>query len=521
MRKIIALMLCVLMLSSFILASCGEKEEVSSKPEASTPAGESKEPESDTEQNSSNESENVSEEISGTTEDPYRDADGKYVSKNLPAFKEEWSDKETFTVLVYSNKVQNTYFSEEIESLYETTDAQIIEGVNERNKWIEDTYGITVKALPVDDVNVTLKLAIESSAGEFDAAMPFMANAAVLAQDGSLYNLAEFDDYIHLDAPWWDSNATKSLSIANKVFFTTGDISLMQKIVSNGVAFNKKLMHDSFQDVDVYQLVRDNKWTLDRYYQMCKSFTRQGDESEQMDENDFWGSMGGGVGFYYAAGETLSKKDPDDYPYMSIGADMRSVTVAQKVLGYLEEKGTWYITVDDFTDQTDKWNKTVKMFGEGKTLFFTFAFSALKKFRAYDVVYGILPNPKYDEAQEDYFSNCTANMAFGVCIPYYYSDPEYSAYMLELLAVGAKNHISNAYYSSVLKGKDANTDDDEDMLDKIFNNIVYDPALVFNFGGLNSFFSTAKSNTVTSTIESMKDTVESAINDLIESFEAQ
>lgn len=510
MKKTLALLLCVLMLVSVALASCGEETEESK---------ENKDESKATDTSKADTSEESSAPV--IDDDPYRDETGKYVDKNIDKyFDPAWQDYGEFKVMVYSNEQQDTYFSEEIESLYDTTDDKIIEAVNLRNAEIEDKYGIKVKAVPVKSVPDEMRKLMASSNDVFDAAMPFMASAATFAQNGDLYDLTEFD-CIDFDAPWWDQNANESLSIAGRIFFTTGDLSIMQNIVSNGIAFNKKLLADNFPDVNLYELVRKGEWTIDKFYEMCKEFTRQGDDNEKMDENDIWGSMGGSDVLYFGSGETICGKDADDLPVLTIGSDnQRSIDVAQKVLGYLEEKGTWYVTVKEFTDRTDIWGRTVKIFGEDQALFDIFCFSALKKFRAYDVVYGIVPVPKYNEEQDRYFSKCVANSAYGVCIPLNVRDADFSAFMLELLAVGGKNYLSSAYKTAVLKGKDANTEDDEEMLGIIFDSIVYDPAIVYAFGDINNIFTTATSGTLISKLEELSGPVDEAINKIVEAYDS-
>ena len=147
MKRLLAFVCVLVMVLSLVLASCGGGNETSAPASSSAQAG--TESSANTGENSTPD---VSEENPDTTsEDPYRDENGNYVNKNQVQFREDWKDREVFRVLVYSNKVQTTYFSEEIESMYETTDDKIREAVDMRNKEIEDKYGIAIKAVAVDD----------------------------------------------------------------------------------------------------------------------------------------------------------------------------------------------------------------------------------------------------------------------------------------------------------------------------------------------------------------------------------
>ncbi len=510
MKKTLSLIMCLVLLVSALLVSCAENGGDESKAEEQSKAGDESKAETSAEESRSD-----------TSEDPYRDSTGKYVKKDMAEFDPDWSDYKEFRVMVYSNEVQSTYFSEEIESLYETTDDKIIEAVDTRNQEILDKYGIEVKAVAVGDVTAELRTLMAAATDTFDAAMPFMTGCATFAQNGDLYDLTQFDKYIDLRAPWWNQNANASLSIAGRIFFTTGDLSIMQNIVSSGIAFNKELMSQAYPDINMYELVKEGKWTIDKFYEMCKGFTRQGDDNEKMDENDIWGSMGASDSLYFASGETICGKDADDLPIVMIGKNnQRSIDVAQKVITYLNEKGTWCVNVEDFTDRNDVWGRTVKIFGEGQALFDSFAFSALKKFRAYPVVYGIVPLPKYNEEQDTYFSRCSANSAYGICIPKCVKDEEFSAFMIEALAIGGKNYLTPAYKTAVLKGKDANTEEDEEMLGIIFDNIIYDPALVYQFGNINKIITNSKPDTLISNLDSLIPSVEAAIEDIVIKYES-
>jgi hypothetical protein len=312
------------------------------------------------------------------------------------------------------------------------------------------------------------------------------------------------------------------MSIGDKVFFTTGDISIMQKIVASGIAFNKSLMKSYFPDYDIYEEVENGTWTLDKLYSMCKTVTGSVVDDDVMDENDRWGILDTGPSFFYGCGEQLITKDADNYPILALGATERSINVAKKVLEMSNDTKTWMATVADWTDRTDIYGTIVKVFGENRALFMALHFSAVKKLRPYGVDFGIIPAAKYDENQDGYYTKCSAAYSYGVCIPYSVKDPEYSAFMLELMSIGGKNYISNTYYNVILKNRDFKDEESEHMLDIIFSSIVYDPAVVYGFSGLNTILAdltAAKSTDITSKLDSIKDSVQQSIDDFIAAYE--
>ncbi|MBR5859462.1 MAG: extracellular solute-binding protein, partial [Clostridia bacterium] len=287
-KRLLSMLLCLLMLAtSAFLVACGGGEEESSSAAVSN----------------------------GTTGENIED----YVT--MPEFKWQGEEYEEFTVLIYSNETQTTYYCEDVEpDLYDSTDASLNDAVSRRNDEILAKYGVTVKGVPVADVQTDLKEDITSDLCMYDAALPFMPAAASLAQEGYLYDLNEFEGYLHLDQAWWDQSANKSLSIGGKLYFTTGDISIMTKIVSTAITFNKEILQKTFPDTDLYQMVKDRTWTFDKMIEMSRATTAETDGTTGMTYNDNWGlssSYGDVSAFFIASGNNYISKNSDDIPVIT------------------------------------------------------------------------------------------------------------------------------------------------------------------------------------------------------------
>ena len=466
----------------------------------------------------------------GPAQDDYHDGSGKYWPTYSDALSEEIiGDRTEVRVLVYSNKIQTTYFSEEIEpGLYSTTDAKLTEAVTERNNLVSEKLGIDVKAVPVDDVNATLRQEILAPTGEFDIAMPFLGNCATLAQEGSFYDLRDFEaeGIIDLSAPWYDQNANDSLSIQNRIYFTVSDLSIMQKINSFAMTYNPDLLSTKYPDLDMLQLVADGEWTFDKLYEIGRAFSGDLNGDGTLDHTDNWGLVSGYndvVHFYIASGEKLCTKDENDNPILAIGSDS-SISVSQKILSTLQSNN-WVSFAQDLTAQgvADIWSTSLAIFGEGRAPFRVSVFSAIKKLRAYDIDYGVIPMPKASEEQDAYYTHCSGG--FGVVIPTFLSEEEakYAAYMVDVLSAGGKQYIATAYYDQILKNKDALSDSSKeiDILDLIFENVVYDVGVIYGFQGLNSLHTNlmiAGSTDIASALESVRSQVTEKINQIVEQY---
>ena len=507
--RIFALLLALLMLLTAVLTGCGEEEE-----------------------NSGETSSGTNSDVSGSETDIYKDADGNYTLKNLNMPEFNFTQTE-FKVAVYSNEKESTYYSEEIDpdQMYDTTEGVIKEAVKVRNDLIEAETGVKIVGMLVANVRDALVDDFTTGLKSYDAAMPFMGACASLAQDGMLYDLNDFSDYLHFDAPWWDHSACESLSIGNHLYFTTGDISIMQKITSIALTFNKEMYNDQIAGTygNLYELVRNKQWTFDKMYEMGKIVTADTDGEAGMTYKDTWGlstSDADAEKYYLGSGERFISKDASDLPVLALGTSENSIKVAQKALSLLERDDEWTMNNQRLSGQvTNIWVTSLDVFGENRCLFRTTAFSAIKKLRAYEQAdeFGIVPLPLMYEGQDTYYTPASAKYAYGVVIPLNAEDAEFSAYMLELMSCYAKNTLTPAYYETTLKTRDAKDVESEDMLDNyIFNNVVYDLGIIHDFGKVSSQLSTLmanKSTDIVSTLDANRDAIESAIEACVEAYE--
>ena len=500
--RMIAPALCLIMALSCLFTACGGD----SKPETASSLA-------------------VSQESSSAQKNDISD----YVA--MPEFR--WTGQEgfgEFHLCIYSNEEATTYFCEDIvPGLYSTTEVQLDDAVARRNDEIESKYGVRITADAVANVVETFKNDVGSSLNTYNAAIPYMHAATSLAADGYLYDLYQLSDYIHLDQPWWDKNAADSASIGNRLYMITGDISIMPKIVSFAITFNKEMLAKNFPGTDLYQTVRDGEWTFDRMVEMSKTVTSDSDGEAGMTYKDTWGlssSYSDATAYYLASGKSLIKKDANDMPELAIG-DEASVSAAIKVLQNLELEDVWVFHCNTAQGQVPNiWQTSLDVFGENRCLFRTSAFSAIKKLRAYDDAdeFGLIPMPKLDAEQENYYTYCNTVYAFCAVIPSSVStdEAEFSAYMLELMAYGGMKYITPAYYETILKSRDLRDSESEEMLDNyIFKNVVYDTGNIYNFGNIQGAINSLcekKSTDVASTLESIKSSIETAIEETVEQY---
>lgn len=92
---------------------------------------------------------------------------------------------------------------------------------------------------------------------------PYISVDAMLTE-GMLLDLSE-QPAINTDAPYWNGQLMEQLSIKDKMFLGYNDFSLANTWL---ITFNKDI-HKAYQMENVYELVDNKGWTLDKMISMA------------------------------------------------------------------------------------------------------------------------------------------------------------------------------------------------------------------------------------------------------------
>ncbi len=454
--------------------------------------------------------------VGGNEKNEFIDAEGNYVPRHEV---KDMGGKE-FTIIVRGS-AYGTYQSDDFTTESELYGELIDDAVQRRNDMVERLYNVKLDVVRSDSVENDVLLDCQSNLGTYDAIMPALSRLSNLATQGYLYDLASLDNF-DLEAPWYDENCTSAFSINDQVYFTTGDITILNKVNTPSILFNKEMAKKYFPDEDFYQLVRDKKWTFDKLVECGMAVSSIATPDGSYSDDNIYGMVtayGDPGCFYGASGELICSKDSDNLPYLTIGTSERSVTIAQKILNTYKD-ANWLIFAQECEQPV--WETSFAIFYEGRSLFRPSVFSATTKLRSLsEIEFGVLPMPLMDSTQEKYNSYCTTGATAGIAIPICAEDPEFSAYIIEACSAWAKNYLTKAYYEVNLRYRDLRDDESEEMLDIIFANIVYDIGQCYDFGGLSSMFSELAKNRsadIVSSIESRKSEAQSSINELKELY---
>jgi hypothetical protein len=163
----------------------------------------------------------------------------------------------------------------------------------------------------------------------------------------------------------------------------------------------------------------------------------------------------------------------------------------------------------------------LSMFQENRALFYWMRMRVVEFFRGMESNFGIIPLPKYDEAQANYHSVVNPYTGVLLGVPKSAEDLERASIILEALAAEGRHTLQPAYYDITLQRKYTRDDESSDMLDIIFNSRVYDIAGIYAFNNIwIDFINLAgrQNRDIISFYESRSGRIDSAIEKVVNIF---
>jgi len=395
------------------------------------------------------------------------------------------------------------------------------DAVYRRNRQIEARYDIEIFEIVANDpgdAKAKAQKSAKSGGDDYDLIFAYIGDSLNMAQAGLLYEINSVP-YIDLTKPWWDKDVANDLSFSKRLYGVAGDLCFAHYSAVMPMFFNKKMLAD-FGLESPYQLVKDGKWTLDKFADMSKGASVDLDGNGKWDQNDQYGFMSLNFlvypSFMLSAGEKFVRKDADDVPYFAAGSP-RFVDVYEKIVDILNAGDHRFFDADAAGNHRFQ----DFMFPGNQVLFWHELMNWSKILRDMESDFGIIPTPKYDEAQEIYYSRVfNATM---MAIPVTVTDIEREGIILEALCAESYKSVKPVYYDTMLKTKISRDEESGEMLDIIFANRVYDMGyLYWDSAVLSPYTAMAKTGKkeVASYVEKNQTKATAAIQKTIDALDA-
>lgn len=346
------------------------------------------------------------------------------------------------------------------------------DAVYNRNAEISDRLNITFNVREEDGTYSVfnsyaqiITAAYQAGTHEFDLVGTYSLYGAQYATQGYFYNVLELEEqHLNLDQVWWNQSLKEDLTIADRLYMLVGDMNTTTLTRMMAIFFNQQTIAQVYNDLDLYQVVNDGKWTMDYLSELISTAWQDLDGNGTADDGDFYGLV------------TVAPSEA----YDSICSGM-AIEMMER-----NDKGEWV-----FTSQTellvDKVQKAVNLYhaGNNATRFYSmdpcvtkFAedgshFLLITLDKAMESIlgdmksdYGVLPLPKYNEEQEMYHT--IPQDAFNMIhVMGDIQDPAMVSAALELMCAESYKTVTPQLFNEVLKVRYMRDEASGQMLDHL------------------------------------------------------
>ena len=421
-------------------------------------------------------------------------------------------------LVIVHRSPEETYYAEIYIQAEDLNGDILNDAVYKRNLAIEEKYGVDIVSVIEANPHSAVSLSAQSQSDEYDIALPKMKSINSLITSGYLYNFHNLD-YVDFTKPYWDNNFNEDITLYGKLYAMVSDISLMTLIGTRGIIFNRDLAKENNLE-DPYALVKNNQWTLDKMIEMSLAVSADLDGNQTFDDLDQYGMLTESSNFRYmviASGVDLFTIDADGNPVVGFMGE-KTISVIEKLRSIYNDE-THAIAYESLKNTAGAaaldgayWSYGRKIFSNGQILFVQNGASTLNQIASFEMSeeYGILPNPKYDSAQERYY-HAPDEETTVLVIPSANSDYDRLGILLEDMAYYSSQTILPSYYETVIKIRRAPVPEVAEMLEIIKNNMAYNLGLIYSVDA----YSVINQASTSGNIASVFRTGEKRINALI------
>lgn len=349
-----------------------------------------------------------------------------------------------------------------------------------RNQLVMEKYNFTITETMTDgDLGAESRKFIQANEDAYDVIQDQLPSSRH-AKNGYYLDFNEID-WLELDKPWWDQNLIRDLSIDGRIYLMNGDILVSDDDSMYMMMYNRPMAED-YDIENLYDAVDAGKWTYDLMYDSMKLVGEDLNQDGTMDINDrfglFYVNNSAADVFFGSAGCSLFKMKNGEPQF--VGDGERCYNVYEKYQQMLTDTSTAF----SWTNLKDG-NVMYPMIDNKQILFQTAALSMCRRsYRDLKVDFGLLPLPKFDEAQEVYYT-CIGRSTPYLFVPVTAGAQDKVGFVLEALAANSGS-VTQAYSEICLQSKYTRDARSYEMIKLALKNLVYDPGFIYDFGSIGS-----------------------------------
>ena len=319
-----------------------------------------------------------------------------------------------------------------------------------------------------------------------------LGNAATSGNNYNLYTLG-----IDLTNEWWDQKYVETYTIKNAsgadtLYSVVGDFALSAFSCAHAIVFNKDVYESSPINDNIYELVANKEWTMDKFVEMAKAAAKEASGNTELhyEEGDILGWIRTGHathGLHAASGLSIIGTDNKAFTFEAQAHTAQWTTVIDKAIE------VWAIP----EAETLGYSSIPPALAGGYALFASELLgSALEGLKDYENIrVGLVPYPMYSSTQENY-AHYVDNHVYSYSVPTSVSEIEEMGDFFELFAYHSKYIVRTAWIDTYAYEYCSDPESAE-TLNIILDTRTYDPGyLQFSVleGDLSQMISSGQNN---------------------------
>ena len=399
-------------------------------------------------------------------------------------------------------------------------DAETGETMNDaayrRNLEVEERLNVHISCLEQGNFGETVPIvrkAVMAGDDAFDFVILQNDRTATssLLTDNCLLDLNGIEA-LDLSQPYYLQSVQETFNLSGKQYLLSGDA--LCSLYSHSYIFTNMDLWGQYDLEDPYELVRSGAWTLDKCFSLIKGTYKDLNGNSKADNDDFYGITGLNetLGYcFHSGGGMLYHADDNSYSF-PVTVE-RNINILERLVAESQNPDCYF----KFSDSTSY----IKPYNEGRAIMH-FSGSSITWLRDVDFYAGLLPFPKFDEAQEQYYSILAGALGG---IPTTVSDPERTGTILEAFFSASSRHLKPAFIQTYVEQKVLQDEGSQEMFALIMdtgrhNFVDYvDPSGKFNGYKLIYDQISKKSTDLSSKWETIRKTVETSFADFFAEME--
>ena len=337
-----------------------------------------------------------------------------------------------------------------------------------RNTAVSERFNIVFSADYENNPVPVIQSCVTAGDDSYDVCLGQIIQQTAICYKGGFYDWYTDLPRIDLTKPWYIGNAAEALSVKNHAYVMIGEFDLDVLRFTYCMYYNKDIAA-SYNLEDIYPVVREGRWTYDTLKGYADTIYTDIDGNGIKDENDLLTLSGDPysavVTYQYSFDNPLFTLDAEGVPQMTFDREKANDIVVKLNALYWESPGSY----------TQGWGTGGTAWTSNRLLCYTGLFSSSGGYRDLDFDFGIIPYPKFDEAQPSYYTMSDGAHG-GMMVPITVANTEDVSIILEALNAETWKQVVPAYYDTSLKVKFSRDTESAEMLDLLMN------ARVFDFG---------------------------------------